>query len=55
MRAMPKLPPYKVQRARRCWDGGMDTSEIAWQLVASEAQVYNSLAELHRAPKEKRK
>lgn len=39
----PILPKHKLARARRLWEIGMDTAEIAWRLVAGEAQVYNSL------------
>lgn len=53
----PTLPKHKLQRARRMWEKGLDTAEIAWRLVVDEAHIYNALDAMRapNAPKEKGK
>jgi hypothetical protein len=46
MRRLPRLMGAEARSAKLLWQAGLDTSEIAAMLLRSEAQVYNSLAEL---------
>ncbi len=43
-RVIAYLPKHQIERALRMWRHGSDTSEIAYTLVAKEAEVYNTLA-----------
>lgn len=53
MKTETKLSPMRAQRALKLWSKGLDTAEIAWQMVVSEAKVYNALAEMRETKKGK--